>query len=107
MALGAWCAYAVFGLLMRDQLWQYFFNGLLVLGAAALAWALRPRDFVVLGLAVLALNVLIISGFARLMFEGVRGDGVGAVLLITLVAAGCVGASGTWLYRLQREEATA
>ena len=61
----------------------------------------------VLGLAVLALNVLIISGFARLMFEGVRVDGVGAVLLITLVAAGCVGASGTWLYRLQREEATA
>ena len=41
------------------------------------------------------------------MFEGLRGDGVGAVLLITLVAAGCVGASGTWLYRLQREEATA
>ena len=61
----------------------------------------------VLGLAVLALNVLVISGFARLMFEGVRGDGVGAVLWITLVAAGCVGASGTWLYRLQREEATA
>mgnify|MGYP007075972821 CR=1 FL=1 len=76
-------------------------------GAAALAWWLRPRDFVVLGLAVLALNVLVISGFARLMFEGLRGDGVGAVLLITLVAAGCVGASGTWLYRLQREEATA
>ena len=107
LALSAWCTYALFGLFLPDQAWQYFANLLLVMGAAALAWWLRPRDFVVLGLAVLALNVLIISGFARLMFEGVRVDGVGAVLLITLVAAGCVGASGTWLYRLQREEATA
>lgn len=107
LALSAWCTYALFGLFLPDQAWQYFANVLLVMGAAALAWWLRPRDFVVLGLAVLALNVLIISGFARLMFEGVRVDGVGAVLLITLVAAGCVGASGTWLYRLQREEATA
>ena len=107
LALSAWCTYALFGLFLPEQAWQYFANLLLVMGAAALAWWLRPRDFVVLGLAVLALNVLVISGFARLMFEGVRGDGVGGVLLITLVAAGCVGASGTWLYRLQREEATA
>ena len=107
LALSAWCTYALFGLFLPDQAWQYFANVLLVMGAAALAWWLRPRDFVVLGLAVLALNVLIISCFARLMFEGVRGDRVGAVLWITLVAAGCVGASGTWLYRLQREEATA
>ena len=107
LALSAWCTYALFGLFLPDQAWQYFANLLLVMGAAALAWWLRPRDFVVLGLAVLALNVLVISGFARLMFEGLRVDGVGAVLLITLVAAGCVGASGTWLYRLQREEATA
>lgn len=107
MALSAWCAYALFGLLMHDQLWQYFFNGLLVLGAAALAWALRPRDFVVLGLSVLALNVLVVSGFARLLLDGAHGDGVGVALLLTLIAAVCVGTSGTWLYRLQREEGQA
>ena len=107
MALGAWCAYAVFGLLMRDQLWQYFFNGLLVLGAAALAWALRPRDFVVLGLSVLALNVVVVGGFARLLLDGARGDSAGVTLLLTLIAAVCVGTSGTWLYRLQREEGQA
>ena len=107
MALGAWCAYAVFGLLMRDQLWQYFFNGLLVLGAAALAWALRPLDFVVLGLSVLALNVVVVGGFARLLLDGARGDSAGVTLLLTLIAAVCVGTSGTWLYRLQREEGQA
>ncbi|QTD47131.1 DUF2157 domain-containing protein [Ottowia testudinis] len=107
LALSAWCTYALFGLFARDQAWQYFFNALLVAGAAALTWALRPRDFVVLGLTVLALNVLLISGFARLLFEGARGDGVAAALMLTLIAAACVGASGTWLYRLQREEAAA
>lgn len=107
LALSAWCTYALFGLLLRDQGWQYFFNALLVLGAAALAWARRPRDLVVLSLAVLALNVLVISGFAWLLFQSVRGDGVGAALLLTLIAAACVGASGTWLYRLQRQEAGA
>ena len=105
LALSAWCTYALFGLFSNGQAWQYFFNALLVVGAAALAWWRRPRDFVVLGLAVLALNVLVVSGFARLLFEGARGDGVGAALLLTLIAAACVGASGTWLFRLQREEA--
>lgn len=107
LALCAWCTYALFGLFARDQLWQYFFNSLLVLGAAALAWALRPRDFVVLGLSVLALNVLVVSGFARLLLDGARGDSVGVALLLTLIAAVCVGTSGTWLYRLQREEGLA
>ncbi len=102
MALGAWCTYALFGLFMREQLWQYFFNSALVLGAAALAWALRPRDFVVLGLAVLALNVLVVSGFARLLFEG--GSSVNMAFGVTLIAAVCVGVSATWLLRLQREE---
>ena len=107
LALSAWCTYALFGLFAPDQAWQYFFNALLVTAATALAWRRRPRDFVVLSLSVLALNVLIMSGFARLLFEGARGGGAGAALVLTLIAAACVGASGTWLYRLQRQEAAA
>ena len=105
LALSAWCTYALFGLIAKGEAWQYFLNALLVAGAGALAWARRPRDFVVLALAVLAVNVLVIGGMARVLLEGMRGDGVGVFLLLTLIAAGCVGASGTWLYRLQREEA--
>ena len=107
LALSAWCTYALYGLFARDQAWQYFFNALLVAGAGALAWALRPRDLVVLSLAVLSLNVLLISGCAWFLLADVRGDGVGALLLLTLISAACGGASGTWLYRLQRQEGTA
>ena len=80
----------------------------LVLAAGALAVSLlrRPRDFAVLAMAVLALNVLVIAGFARMLFDS-SGDEVGSALLLTLVAAASVGMSGAWLYRLQSREVTA
>ncbi|MDO5692435.1 MAG: DUF2157 domain-containing protein [Pseudomonadota bacterium] len=104
MALNAWCAYALFGLFERTQLWQYFFNMALVIGAAVLAWWWRPRDLVVLSLSVLGINVLLVAGMVRLLWDSLRFGGTGALFLITLIAAVCVGTSGAWLYRLQREE---
>lgn len=107
LALAAWCAYALSGLFWNDQLWQYFFYSLLVAMAAGLAWLKRPRDFVVLSLAVLTLDVLLVCGAARWLLDDMGRDDTGQVLLLTLIALGTVGASATWLYRLQREEAYA
>lgn len=107
MACAAWCIYALFGLFADDQLWQYGWNALIVAFAAALAWALRPRDFVVLALTVLTLDVLFVCGVTRAIFEIVQDDSAGAMFLLTLIALATVGASATWLYRLQREEAYA
>lgn len=105
MACSAWCTHALWGLFMPGQQLHYFFSAALVLGAAVLTWARRPRDFVVLGLTVLGANVLLIAGLARVLLDDVRGNGVTVVLLLTVLAAVCIGVSGTWMHRLQREEA--
>lgn len=106
MALSAWCIHALLALFTYQPTWQYFFNGGLVLAAAALAWAWRPRDFVVLAAAVLTLNVLVVAGFANLLWD-TGGNAMAMALLMTLIAAICVGVSATWLVRLQREEGRA
>jgi uncharacterized membrane protein len=106
MALSAWVTIGIWGLFARDQSWMFALSLVLVAGALAVALARRPRDFMVLALAVLALNVLVIAGFARALFEN-PGSEVGSALMLTLIAAACVGLSGAWLHRLQRGEETA
>ncbi|MGP1681686.1 MAG: DUF2157 domain-containing protein [Giesbergeria sp.] len=109
MALSAWVTigiWGLFGLFRREQPELFGLSLVLAAGTLAVALARRPRDFVVLAMAVLALNVFAIAGFARLLFER-SGSGVGEAMLLTLLAAACVGMSGAWLYRLQRSEGAA
>lgn len=104
MALSAWVALGIWGLFMREQPGMFLLPLLLTAAALGVTLARRPRDFVVLAMAALALNVLVIAGSARVLFTNMGGDGVGSFLLITLLAAACVGLSGSWLYRLQASE---
>ena len=103
MALSAWVALGLWGLFVPDTAGMYLLTCLLVGGALALAWVQRPRDFAVLAMAVLACNVLVIAGAAHQLLDDFS-DPVGAVFMLTLLAAACVGLSGTWLHRLQRHE---
>ncbi|MFV0679060.1 DUF2157 domain-containing protein [Ottowia sp.] len=98
LVLGAWCTYGLKGLFFSIDgvSGLYWASLLLVMGATVLAWATRPRDMVVLGMSVLALNVLVIAGLAHAL--------PAELPMLTLIAAACVGGSGSWLYRLQREE---
>ncbi len=107
LALAACNAYGLWGLLGSGDSVQYPLNLALVLAAVAVAWCLRPRDYVVLALAVLAANVLVLGGIGRALLEQTRGDAISQLLLFTLLAAASLGASGTWLYRVQRQEASA
>ena len=109
MALSAWVTigiWGLFGLFRREQPELFGLSLVLAAGTLAVALARRPRDFVVLAMAVLALNVFAIAGFARLLFDH-AGSGVGEAMLLTLLAAACVGLSGAWLYRLQSSEGAA
>ncbi|WP_170104798.1 DUF2157 domain-containing protein [Pulveribacter suum] len=105
LALSAWNAHGLWGLLMHEVPGQYTVSLLLVAAALALAWWRRPRDYVVLALAVLAANVLVLAGMGWLLFaQDHRADIIGTLVLFTLLAAAALGASGAWLYRLQRQE---
>ena len=106
MALSAWVTLGIWGLFMQAQSGLFALSLVLAAGALAVSLLRRPRDFAVLAMAVLALNVLVIAGFARMLFDS-SGDEVGSALLLTLVAAASVGMSGAWLYRLQSTEVTA
>ena len=76
---------------------------LLVAGAFAVMLLRKPRDFLVLAMGVLALNVLVISGIAHALLSA--GDfQEGSILLVAVVAAVSMGVSGAWLFRLQRSE---
>lgn len=102
MALGAWVTYGYMGLLSNNPGWQYWAN--LALVVAALLWlhTRRPRDLLSLALALLALNALGLGLLARFVLETQLVTG--AIFLMLLVTAGSVGASGHWLWRVQRQQ---
>lgn len=104
LALSAWVTAGIWGLLAEEQ-WRMFALTL-ALAAAVLTIGLlrRPRDWIVLSLAVLALDVLAIAGGARLLLHN-SSDWFSGTLMLGVLAAVCVGASGTWLVRLQRPRA--
>ena len=106
MALSAWVALGLWGLFLQSQTGMFLLVLLLATAALAVALVQRPRDFAVLAMAVLALNVLVIAGFARLLSENPTA-GAGAAFVLTALAAACVGLSGTWLHGLQRSEGAA
>lgn len=82
---------------------------LALLALAATAWAAsRPAAFELftLSAAALGLNVVLVGGLARLLFDGPsRGDGIGKFLLIGLVAAGVLAGTVSGVLRLSRAAA--
>ena len=81
--------------------------GLVVLGATAAAFAAtRAFDVFALSAVALGLNVLVVAGLARLLFERTSsGDAIGRLLFIGLVAAGLLAASVSAVSRLARRHA--
>lgn len=77
---------------------------LLALGAAAWS-ASRPAAFELftLSAAALGLNVVLVGGLARLLFDGPSsGDGIDRFLLIGLIAAGLMAGTVSTVLRLSR-----
>lgn len=107
LALSAWCGYGLMDLFGRNAGF-FWLNAALVVGAAALAYAARPRSIAVLAMSVLALDVLFLGLAARLLFISLGShDFIGRLFVFGLVAAVTVGVSGTGIYQLQRREPAA
>jgi uncharacterized membrane protein len=75
--------------------------GLLVLGAG-LAAAWRWGEVYALSAQALALDTLLLSGLARLLLDGQRGEPIGTMLLLGLAAAGLLTASVQLILRRVR-----
>ena len=108
LALSVWVGGGLGALFGHDGGAFYGISLLLVLGAFVLAWRVAPRDYVVLALALMSVNAMGLGLLAKGIFSGGgSGDWLGRLTVFTLITAAAVGASGTWLYRLQRGEARA
>lgn len=108
LAFAAWCGYGLWGVFSDGQGQVFGWCLVLVAGAGTMAYHAAWRDMVVLGLSLLAGNVLVLAGIARAWFDHASGnDLVATMFVFTAVAALCIGSSGTWLYRLQRKEGAA
>jgi uncharacterized membrane protein len=92
---------AALGGLFHDTVAPHYALGLVVLAAAAGLSCLRAAfDVFVLSALALSLNTLLVSGLSRLLFDDHRGDPIGSLLLIGLVAAGLLAASVSAILKL-------
>lgn len=91
------------GGLFQHEIAAHYWWGLLTLMLAAGALA-SPWFFEVYGLSVtsLALNTLIVSGMVHALFHESRGDPIGSLLLLGLIAAGLLAATVSGIMRLSR-----
>jgi uncharacterized membrane protein len=81
----------------------HYYAGLAVLSIAAGLFAQRRAfDIFVLSAIALALDVLLVTGLARLLFAGHAGEPIGSMLAVGLVAAGLLAASVGAVMRLAR-----
>jgi uncharacterized membrane protein len=82
--------------------------GLVVLAVAAAAFAARS-SFDVFGLSAVALglNTLLVAGLGRLLLDGARGDPIGRLLMIGLVAAASLALSVQGILKLSRQRGAA
>jgi uncharacterized membrane protein len=101
LALSAWCGYGLWGLFGKNA-GLFGLNAAFVIGAAALAYAERPRSIALLAMSLLALDVLFLGLVGRVLFSQHSPDYIGLIFAFGLVAATTVGLSGSWLYKLQR-----
>jgi hypothetical protein len=91
------------GGLFHDPVAPHYALGLLVLAGAAGLLCLRAAfDVFVLSAVALSLNTLLVAGLSRLLFDDNRGDPIGALLLIGLVAAGLLAASVSAILKLSK-----
>jgi len=81
---------------------HYALGLLLLAGTAAVTAQRRSFDLFLLSAAALGLNVLLVAGLVRLMLEGSRGDFIGSLLFIGLVAAGLLAATVQGVMRMAR-----
>ena len=97
---------ALGGLFSRDIAAHYAL-GLLALAALAAAFVpARSFDVFALSAAALGLNTLLVAGLGRLLFEqSGRGDPIGRLFLLGLVAAGLLAESRRGVLRLVRSRA--
>lgn len=104
LAIGAWGTQALLFLFWRKADYAGFaMNAALVLLAGWVGWRSTWRDLVVLGLALLAINVLGFGLLGRMLFLEARLDS-GGLLLFSACAAVSVGLSARWLYQQQRQQ---
>lgn len=95
--LSGWALMALFGARWAAQ---YLWMGALLLGACAALW--RQGDLVMLSCTALSLNVWLLAGLARWMFEGRGGDWLGLLFVFGLVAAGLLAGTVSLLMRRHR-----
>lgn len=100
-------ATALAGLLQSEVTLSYAL-GLLVLAALAGGLASRASfDAFAVSAALLGLNVLLVVGLVRLLFESSQGDPISSLLIVGLVAAGLLAASVQGVMALARRHAAA
>ncbi len=78
---------ALFGLFQSPMAWQYPLGLLLLAAAAALLYRARSFDLANLSLVALALDVLLLAGLARGLYQMDMRDPIGQMLLITVASA--------------------
>ena len=75
---------------------------ILLAGTAAVTGQRRCFDLFLLSAATLGLNVLLVTGLARLILEGSRSDLLGGLLMVGLLAAGLLAGSVQLVMRVAR-----
>ena len=102
MAITAWSTHALLFLFWHKADYAGFaMNAALVVLAGWVGWRSPWRDLVVLGLALLAINVLGFGLLGRMLFLEARLKS-GGLLLFSACAAVSVGLSARWLYQQQQ-----
>ena len=77
--------------------------GMMILGAAAIAFcSARHHDTFALSVIGLGVNVLLVAGLTRLLFDGHRGETLLPLLILGLAAAGLLAATVNLILRLAR-----
>lgn len=104
-AMGLWSlvllsAWALKALVAQPVAPAYWAIGGLVAAGTALLW--RQGDLVLLSAAALALQLWLLAGFGRWLFDSGDGDWVGRIFLFGLAAAGLLAASVNLLLRRHR-----
>lgn len=106
-AFGAWTVRGIYFLFEDWRTWQnlpgYGLHLALVLLAGWVAWRSRWRDLVVLGLAVFALDVMLLSVLGRWLVLDLHLGVDDFLLLFALTAAVLLGGSMRWLYQQQKQ----
>jgi len=101
LALAAWTALGVLTLVLQNR-WGLHLGACLAV-ACVLGHAWQARHLVVLGLGLIAANVLWLVALGYVLFEHVRMSSIEGLALMTLLIALSVGGSAHGLYRLQKD----